>query len=55
MKGLKEKNRCEFKEGIKKINKEFQEFFALMFGGELVRCPSLIKKRKLYQAKKLRS
>lgn len=30
---LKEKVGIEFKEGIKKINKEFQEFFALMFGG----------------------
>ena len=33
MKGLKEKIDIEFQEGIKKINKEFQEFFALMFGG----------------------
>ena len=33
MVGLKEKIDGEFKEGIKKINKEFQEFFALMFGG----------------------
>ena len=33
MKGLKEKIDIEFKDGIKKINKEFQEFFALMFGG----------------------
>ncbi|HNW71913.1 MAG TPA: AAA family ATPase [Candidatus Paceibacterota bacterium] len=30
---LKEKIDMEFQEGIKKINKEFQEFFALMFGG----------------------
>lgn len=30
---LKEKIDFEFKEGVKKINKEFQEFFALMFGG----------------------
>ncbi len=30
---LKEKIDIEFKEGVKKINKEFQEFFALMFGG----------------------
>jgi chromosome segregation protein len=30
---LKEKIDIEFKEGIKKINIEFQEFFALMFGG----------------------
>ena len=30
---LKEKLDNEFKEGIEKINKQFQEFFALMFGG----------------------
>jgi len=30
---LKEKINVEFKEGIKKINTEFQEFFSLMFGG----------------------
>jgi len=30
---LKEKIDVEFKEGIKKINKEFQEFFSLMFDG----------------------
>jgi len=30
---LKEKIDFEFGEGIKKINKEFQEFFSLMFGG----------------------
>lgn len=30
---LKEKIDIEFQEGIKKINKEFGEFFALMFGG----------------------
>jgi chromosome segregation protein len=30
---LKEKIDIEFKEGIKKINIEFQEFFSLMFGG----------------------
>ena len=33
MNELKEKINIEFKEGVKKINKEFQEFFALMFGG----------------------
>ncbi len=33
MADLKEKIEIEFKEGIAKINKEFQEFFALMFGG----------------------
>ena len=30
---LKEKIDKEFKEGVKKINVEFQEFFSLMFGG----------------------
>ena len=30
---LKEKLDSEFKNGIEKINKQFQEFFALMFGG----------------------
>lgn len=30
---LKEKLDTEFKSGIEKINKQFQEFFALMFGG----------------------
>ena len=30
---LKEKIDMEFKEGVKKINVEFQEFFSLMFGG----------------------
>ncbi|MDO8659553.1 MAG: AAA family ATPase [Candidatus Parcubacteria bacterium] len=30
---LKEKIDVEFKEGVKKINIEFQEFFSLMFGG----------------------
>jgi chromosome segregation protein len=30
---LKEKIGIEFKEGVKKINVEFQEFFSLMFGG----------------------
>jgi len=30
---LKEKIDVEFKEGVRKINTEFQEFFSLMFGG----------------------
>jgi len=30
---LKEKIELEFKEGVKRINVEFQEFFSLMFGG----------------------
>ena len=33
IKELSDKLDSEFKEGIKKINKQFQEFFALMFGG----------------------
>jgi chromosome segregation protein len=33
IKELKEKIDIEFKEGVKKINVEFQEFFSLMFGG----------------------
>jgi len=33
IKELKDKIDLEFKEGIKKINVEFQEFFSLMFGG----------------------
>jgi chromosome segregation protein len=33
MADLKEKIDIEFKEGVKKINVEFQEFFSLMFGG----------------------
>lgn len=30
---LKEKLDTEFKQGVEKVNKQFQEFFALMFGG----------------------
>lgn len=33
MRELEEKIDIEFKEGIKKINKQFSEFFGLMFGG----------------------
>jgi chromosome segregation ATPase len=33
MADLKERIDVEFKNGVKKINVEFQEFFALMFGG----------------------
>jgi len=46
---LKEKINVEFQEGIKKINKEFQEFFALMFGGgtgHLVVIDDLKKKKE---------
>jgi chromosome segregation protein len=44
---LKEKIDVEFKEGVKKINVEFQEFFALMFGGGHASLSVIeIKKRK---------
>lgn len=33
MADLKERIDIEFKEGVKKINKEFEEFFRIMFGG----------------------
>ena len=33
MHDLEEKIETDFRDGVKKINKEFQEFFALMFGG----------------------
>ncbi|MBI5400793.1 MAG: AAA family ATPase [Candidatus Yonathbacteria bacterium] len=33
MRGLEEELGTQFKDGIKKINKQFGEFFALMFGG----------------------
>jgi chromosome segregation protein len=45
---LKEKIDLEFKEGIKKINVEFQEFFSLMFGGGHGSLAIIeIKKRKI--------
>ncbi|MBU4479837.1 AAA family ATPase [Patescibacteria group bacterium] len=44
---LKEKLNNEFKDGINKINKQFQEFFALMFGGGRAELLIVkIKKRK---------
>jgi chromosome segregation protein len=44
---LKEKIDIEFKEGVKKINVEFQEFFSLMFGGGHASLSVIeIKKRK---------
>ena len=46
MKGLKEKIDIEFQEGIKKINKEFQEFFALMFGGGTGSLAVVIEQKK---------
>ncbi|MFA6177322.1 MAG: AAA family ATPase [Candidatus Paceibacterota bacterium] len=48
---LKEKIDIEFKEGIKKINVEFQEFFSLMFGGGHGSLSVIeIKKRKNYES-----
>ncbi len=43
---LKEKIDIEFKEGIKKINKEFQEFFALMFGGGTGNLSVIVENKK---------
>jgi chromosome segregation protein len=45
---LKEKIDVEFKEGIKKINVEFQEFFALMFGGGIGELLVISEKKKKY-------
>lgn len=49
LKELEEKIGCDFKEGIEKINKEFQKFFEAMFGGgraELVRIAPPRKSKK---------
>ena len=43
---LKEKIDIEFKEGIKKINVEFQEFFSLMFGGGTGSLAIVVEKKK---------
>ncbi|MSU44809.1 hypothetical protein EXS45_01365 [Candidatus Nomurabacteria bacterium] len=43
---LKEKIDIEFKEGIKKINVEFQEFFSLMFGGGTGNLTVLVENKK---------
>ncbi len=43
---LKEKIDIEFKEGIKKINVEFQEFFALMFGGGYASLKVVVENKK---------
>jgi chromosome segregation protein len=43
---LKEKIDIEFKEGIKKINVEFQEFFSLMFGGGYGALSVIVENRK---------
>lgn len=43
---LKEKIDIEFKEGVEKINAEFQEFFSLMFGGGHGSLSIVIENRK---------
>lgn len=43
---LKEKIDSEFKEGIKKINVEFQEFFSLMFGGGTGKLSVVVENKK---------
>ena len=45
IKDLEEKLSTQFKEGIEKINKQFQNFFALMFGGGKASL-SVIKEKK---------
>ena len=46
MTDLKEKIDIEFKEGIKKINVEFNNFFSLMFGGGEARLDVVIENKK---------
>lgn len=48
---LKEKIDIEFKEGVKKINIEFQEFFSLMFGGGTGSLSVVIENKKKRIAK----
>lgn len=43
---LKEKIDKEFKEGVKKINVEFQEFFSLMFGGGTASLAIVVENKK---------
>lgn len=43
---LKEKVEVEFKEGIKKINIEFEEFFRLMFGGGRASLALILESKK---------
>ncbi|MEO5635035.1 MAG: AAA family ATPase [Candidatus Paceibacterota bacterium] len=43
---LKEKIDIEFKQGVKKINVEFQEFFSLMFGGGEGKLNIVLPKKK---------
>ncbi len=47
MTDLKEKIDIEFKDGIKKINVQFQELFALMFGGGTAHLSVIVESRKI--------
>ena len=46
MADLKEKIEIEFKEGVKKINVEFDEFFRLMFGGGAASLKVILESKK---------
>lgn len=46
MRGLEEELGTQFKDGIKKINKQFGEFFALMFGGGTASLEVVAEKKK---------
>ena len=46
MADLKEKIDSEFKQGVKKINVEFQEFFSLMFGGGSAKLSIVLEKKR---------
>ena len=46
IKDLEEKLSTQFKEGIEKINKEFQNFFSLMFGGGKANLSVIREKKK---------
>ncbi|HAS84779.1 MAG TPA: hypothetical protein DCS23_01745 [Candidatus Yonathbacteria bacterium] len=46
MRGLEEELGTQFKDGIKKINKQFGEFFALMFGGGTASLEVAIEKKR---------
>lgn len=47
IKELKEKLDIQFDEGIKKINKQFEHFFALMFGGGFASIAVFVEKKKI--------
>ncbi|MFZ2303438.1 MAG: AAA family ATPase [Minisyncoccia bacterium] len=46
MRGLEEELGTQFKDGIKKINKQFGEFFALMFGGGTASLEVAVERKK---------